>query len=283
MTDDEARAILKDHGEAPPERGRLAAHWHEAAEAIAAAAVTGAADPGPPGPSGAAGTGGDGDGGTADATPPPAGETAASAERRPTRPRARARRGGSGAQLRQRLWGDNAKGKGTKPRRPPRPRRERVPVDKLCASVWRGAGKAAAYISLPLSRTIDLQAPFAGVVLEDTVRDTFVDNLMQPVARSADKGRNVVGLFGPPMIVMALEAAKGLPEDQRNMRAAFLLPMLEESLIVCHKIAGERAAQVAERAEEDEPLRQAVRMEIAMIFAGPPSATPEGADQAAGQ
>lgn len=281
MTDEEARAILRDHGEQPPARGKLAPPWHEAAEAIAAAAVTGAADP--PGGSGARTP--DGDGGTADATPPLDGETVppADAERRPTRPRARPRsrgRGGGAAQLRSRLWGDGGR---SKARRPARPRRERMPVDKLCASIWRGAGKAAAYVSMPLSRTIDLQAPFAGVVLEDTVRDTFVDTLMQPVARSADKGRNLVGLFGPPMIVMALEAAKGLPEDQRNMRAAFLLPALEESLMVCHKIAGERAAQVAERAEEDEPLRQAVRMEIAMIFAGPPSATPEGADQAAGQ
>lgn len=281
MTDEEARAILRDHGEQPPERGKLSASWHEAADAIASAVVTGAADPGPADGSGAAAPGGDGADSTGDATPPLDGETIAP-ERRPTRPRARARRGRGGgpAQLRQRLWGDGK----AKARRPARPRRERMPVDKLCASFWRGAGKAAAYVSLPLSRTIDLQAPFAGVVLEDTVRDTFVDTLMQPVARSADKGRNLVGLFGPPMIVMALEAAKGLPEDQRQLRAAFLLPMLEESLIVCHKIAGERAAQVAERAEEDEPLRQAVRMEIAMIFAGPPSATPQGAaDQAAGQ
>ena len=280
MTDEEARAILKDHGEQPPERGKLAAHWHEAADAMAAAAITGAADPGPADRSGAAEPGGDGADSTGDATRPLDGETVG-AERRPTRPerarRARAR--GRSRPLQERLWGQRGGPQG--PRRPKRPRRDRMPVDKLCASFWRGAGKAAAYISMPLSRTIDLQAPFAGVVLEDTVRGTFVDTLLQPVARSADRGRNVVGLFGPPMIVMALEAAKGLPEDQRQMRAAFLLPMLEESLIVCHKIAGERAAEVAERAEEDAPLRQAVRMEIAMIFAGPPSATPEGADQAA--
>lgn len=282
MTDEEARAILKDHGEQPPERGKLAAHWHEAADAMAAAAITGAADPGPPDRSGAAAPSGDGADSAGDATPPLDGQTIG-AERRPTRPRARPRsRRGGGAGLRDRLWGSESQ-KRSQNRKPPRPRRDRMPVDKLCASFWRGAGKAAAYISMPLSRTIDLQAPFAGVVLEDTVRGTFVDTLLQPVARSADRGRNVVGLFGPPMIVMALEAAKGLPEDQRQMRAAFLLPMLEESLIVCHKIAGERAAEVAERAEEDAPLRQAVRMEIAMIFAGPPSATPEGADQAAGQ
>ncbi len=46
----------------------------------------------------------------------------------------------------------------------------------------------------PLQRTLRMQAPVAGDLLDDVVRDTIVDPLLQPLARLASQGKAVQAL-----------------------------------------------------------------------------------------
>lgn len=275
MTDAEARAILREHGHEPPVKGKLGEEWKATAADILSV-ITSADDP--PGDltsqnaTGNEAAGDDRDPGRGEPEEE-AGEPEETAgrvvEMRPRRPR---RPRGS---LRDRFAGSSSSSR-ARPRRtrrkPARPLRERVPVDKLAASVWTGAARLAAYVSVPVSRTLELEAGLAGQVVEDSIRGTFVDRFAQPLAHAQDKARGLSAIFAPPALVLAIEACQGLPEAKRQMRLAVLLPLLEQSLIIQAKVTGERASVIAERAEEDQRYREAAQAQIAMIFAPPPGA-----------
>ena len=59
----------------------------------------------------------------------------------------------------------------------------RVPVDDLIAGLWRGLAGFARPLPAT-SRLLKIQAPVAGVILEDVVKGTVVDKWMQPLART---------------------------------------------------------------------------------------------------
>lgn len=261
MTDAEARAILREHGHEPPVKGKLSPEWRATAADILNV-ITEAGEP-PADP----------EAGNMPGDIPAAGEEEAEAaeplagvvEMRPRRPR-RPR-----SSLRDRFTSSSARPKRSR-RKPARPIRERIPVTKLAGSVWKGGARLAAYVSVPVSRTLELEAGLAGQVLEDTVRGTFVDRFLQPLAHGQEKARGLSAIFAPPALVLAIEASQGLPDDKRQMRLAVLLPLLEQSLIVQAKVTGERASVLQEEAEEDQKYRDMAQAQIAMIFAPPPGA-----------
>lgn len=259
MTDAEARAILREHGHEPPVKGKLSPEWRATAADILNV-ITEASEP-PADPE----AGNIPAAGEEEAEAEPAEPLAGVVEMRPRRPR-RPR-----SSLRDRFTSSSARPKRSR-RKPARPIRERIPVTKLAGSVWKGGARLAAYVSVPVSRTLELEAGLAGQVLEDTVRGTFADRFLQPLAHGQEKARGLSAIFAPPALVLAIEASQGLPEDKRQMRLAVLLPLLEQSLIVQAKVTGERAELLQQEAEEDQNYRDMAQAQIAMIFAPPPGA-----------
>jgi hypothetical protein len=144
-----------------------------------------------------------------------------------------------------------------------KPSRPRVPVTDMIEEAWEQLAWAAKPI-LPLNKILSVQAPFAGVVLEDTVRDTFIDALLQPVARTERVSRTVMGLLGPPAIIMVM-----LQTDQDAPQWPWLHGMLRYSLLSWAKVCDLNAAEAIERAERTSEAGAQVDMLIAWLFAMP--------------
>lgn len=257
MSDDaDIRAVLREHGYDPPARGRLSEDWLERHAEIIAGTAEG------PDPD------------ATEADPPP--DTAGSAqetpaaEQRPRRPgRTRTRR----QPLTDRLKGARGKAKPGRGGRA-KPKHPRVPVDRLTGMLWEALGRMFTPISPPTGRCLQLQAPVAGLLMEDVVKGTMADRFVQPWARAEEKGKKVLAVAAPPMIVLALEQAQGLPDAQRQVREAFLLPMLLESLMMWDDVAGEKIEEQMARAEREGPRRERAERIMAMIFAPPTPAGP---------
>jgi hypothetical protein len=124
-----------------------------------------------------------------------------------------------------------------------KPARKRVPVDEFIASAWRGI--AGLCKPLPAtSRLLKIQAPVAGVILEDTIKNTVVDKWMQPLARAQQSGTAMFALAGPPVLVTALQL--------QPQSAPFIMPVLRESMLAWCKVAGPKMEQALKREREFE-------------------------------
>lgn len=121
----------------------------------------------------------------------------------------------------------------------PKPRK---PVESLIATVWRMGAQISASFGpsyLPVARTLDMQAPVAGMILEDVVKDTVVDRILQPLARIEGGGETAFALVGPPVIVAAITA--------RPNTAPMLIPVLRQALYTWMELAGPHIKKVQER------------------------------------
>lgn len=276
-TDDPAviRAALREHGHDVPDRGRLSNELLAAYREI----TMHDDDAEPDIPGSYDGSVSDADfGGTDDlidaltagdppepAAPParaPGREVAAvPAERKPRRVR----------QPRKPTLSDRVRGRGKPARRgKPAIKRPRVPIDRFAGRIWEAFARLATPVSQPIATTLNLQAPIAGMILEDLVKETFVDRALQPVVRAEEKAEKVLALVGPPVLVGAIQASQGLPDEQRDMREAILVPMLEESLTMWVRIAGDKLEEQQRRVAEDGPVREQVRQLLMAIFPPPP-------------
>jgi hypothetical protein len=253
-TDAEVRQVLRDAGEPVAERGKLGA-----AQRQRYAELTGddtPAGPDLPDP-------GSGEHSSSTGTLPGPG----SGERRPRRATPR----GRPKSLWQRMTSQGGGRRG-------RSRHTRVPVDRLCERGWEFLARMAG--PTPLGRCLSMQSPVAGLVMEDIVAGTMVDRALQPIARAEQRSEKVLALFGPPLIVAALQSAQGLPDQQRAMREAFLVPMLREAMVLGVDVAADKIKVKAERDAEMGPAYAQADELIAMIF-NPPSAYTEAEAAAA--
>jgi len=117
-------------------------------------------------------------------------------------------------------------------------------------------------INLPVARVLDVQAPIAGLLLEDMVKNTIVDRFLQPLARIESGGEVAFALMGPPLLVAAIQAK---PEMQM-----ILVPLLKESLRTWIDVAGPKLEEVAKRDQAfQEKYGQRIDDMIAMFFAVP--------------
>jgi len=268
--------VLREHGIAVTARGKLGAHHHEAYEKIQRGETPGAGDDTWNGPD-------DGDDVITGHVPGPAagsledraradedGDTVRHDTPQEARPRVRVKQSRQSWSDRVRKATSSSKGRSKAKARP------RVPVDRLITRGWSTAARFAALVSAPTARTLQLQAPVAGLILEDKARGTAADKVLQIGARAQDAGETVFALAGPPVIVLAIERAQGLPEPQRQIRLALLLPMLEEALTMWVKIGGDKVAEAAERIEADEATRAEVARLIGMIFPQAEVSDPDG-------
>lgn len=152
---------------------------------------------------------------------------------------------------------ETAKTRGRKAAKP------RVGIDKLISMGWRFLAQMAQPISLPVARVLDMQAPVAGAILEDTVKGTIIDRLLQPLARAEAGGETVFALLGPPLLVGAITAK---PEMFPVLR-----PVLRESLMLWVQIAGPK---IKEQMAKEEKFKEEYGTEIDdminLFFAPPP-------------
>lgn len=256
--DDEMRAELRARGHNPPKRGRLGRDWvslWESGEGAESAQVTGD---------------GIGDGGVTDAdfTGSHADQVDSTGETRPGKPKA--------AGLRDRILGKqgtgrkarHGSGKEKTGRRTAQPKHARVSLDRLGESVFDGLARATRAVDPPLSRTFALEAPIAGPMIEDALAGTPVDKVLQPLARAQAKSRILIALFGMPLGILGLEQAQTLPERQRQVREAMILPMLRECAVMWVEFAGDKLKQKAERDAARGPLYEEADELLAFLLYG---------------
>lgn len=118
----------------------------------------------------------------------------------------------------------------------------RMPVDRLIGRAWEGLARFVQPVNLPVARVLAMQAPVAGMILEDEIKGTLVDRLLQPIARTEKHGETAIALIGPPLLVGVLTSKPHL--------APVIVPALRESLAVWIDIAGPKIEIQEERAKE---------------------------------
>jgi hypothetical protein len=202
-------------------------------------------------------------------------------ETRPRRPKAAASRAKGAAGPAGRFsWG---RGKG-KPKSGAAKKKPRISVEDLLGSLWRGAAKLAAPLP-PLQRTLRVQAPVAGLLLEDAVRDTALDMFLQPLARLGNQGKVVSALAGPPVIVTAMTLhmmrCEAAGTDPNPVFLAVGTEALRSSLMTWMDVAGPKFEQAVKReAEFEDKYGKSVDDFIAMLFAPPVNPANEAAVRA---
>jgi hypothetical protein len=153
-------------------------------------------------------------------------------------------------------------------------KKPRVSTESLLGAVWRGGAKLLTPLP-PLQRTLRMQAPVAGMLLDDVVKGTIVDPLLQPLARLADQGKTVQALAGPPVFVGAIMAHQmrcAQAEVELNpLFMAVATEGLRSSLMAWMDVAGPKFDEAMEREELFEAkYGQRVDDMIALIFAERP-------------
>lgn len=120
----------------------------------------------------------------------------------------------------------------------------RVSTEGVLSAVWTiGAhviGQAPNLV--PTARCLMIQAPAAGMVMDDAIRGTIVDKVLQPVARAGKKGEAFAAVVGPPLIVTAIA--------QQPALYPVLRPVLREMLASYVIMAGPKIRKAAEREEK---------------------------------
>jgi hypothetical protein len=153
-----------------------------------------------------------------------------------------------------------------------RPKR-RVATQGLLGWSWVGLANVASRAGfLPVGLCMEMQAPVAGVMLEQVTKGTVVDRMIQPFARGGEKGKIVGALMAPPFIVAAIQ--------QRPQLYSQLAPVLEECLYTWIEVAGPEVAKKAElRSKREEQYGADVKTMMERIFA--PLVAQAEAEQAA--
>jgi hypothetical protein len=133
---------------------------------------------------------------------------------------------------------------GRKPREAkPKSGHKRVSLENLISSGWGLAALALARSpqALPVARILDLQAPVAGIIVDDMARGTIADKILQPLARMGEKGEKLFALAGPPMLVGMMTAQPQL--------FPVLKPMLKMSMMSWMQVSKPAMEKVQKRAE----------------------------------
>lgn len=116
----------------------------------------------------------------------------------------------------------------------------RVPVDGLFSMAWGALGKlASSPATYPVGRVMQLQAPAAGMVLDEALKGSIIDRMAQPLARGAKRGEAVFAVVGPPLLVGAI--------CQRPELYPVVRPMLVEALTSWLVLSGPKIRRARER------------------------------------
>ena len=257
------RAWARDEGIDVPQRGRIPSETIAAHRASFEAAAAAAGDYGD----------GTGPADFTQAADPPGGPETPAGETKPRRP-TRARPAGK-----RRFW-DRRSGSGAKPKAKTRKKFPRLPVDTFIEHFWSQAAWAARPLP-PLQRMLTAQAPIAGIIFEDVVRDTVADTILQPVVRLERQFKALDALIAPPILVTAITLT-GVTDDQGrpDARTSVMLGMLRFSLMSMYEFRAGHLDEVIERGRQMEELGDEVDRFMAHLFEMP--APPAGPDDPGG-
>jgi len=164
---------------------------------------------------------------------------------------------------------------GTGGKKKPGRRQPRVSTEDLLGALWRGGAKLLSPVP-PLQRTLRMQAPVAGMLLDDVVKDTIIDPVLQPLARLAAQGKTVQALIGPPAFVSAImahqvqRAGMDPPQGPHPLFMAVATEGLRSSLMAWMDVAGPKFDLALQREQEfEEKYGQKVDDMIAFVFSAP--------------
>lgn len=132
---------------------------------------------------------------------------------------------------------------GTRERKP-----KRVSIENVVSSAWTLGAMAFARSpeALPVARVLSMQAPVAGVIVEDIAKDTIVDRILQPIARGGERAEKAVALLGPPLLVGLISAQPQLYQPLRPILRMTIMSWLQISKPAMDK-AAKKAAEFAEQ------------------------------------
>jgi hypothetical protein len=117
-------------------------------------------------------------------------------------------------------------------------------------------------VAYPVANVLALQSPVAGKILEDVVKNTAADTILQPFARMAKGSQVGLALLGPPILV-GVACAK--PETQPIVE-----PLLREALKSWLTVAGPKMIEKAEEERQfQEEYGNTIDEMIAAIFTPP--------------
>jgi hypothetical protein len=123
-----------------------------------------------------------------------------------------------------------------------RPQR-RASIDGIMTVAWTAAANIFANPrTFPVAQCLKLQAPAAGMVLDEALKGGMIDKALQPLARAGKRGEAVWAVVGPPMIVSAITAR---PELYPVLR-----PLLREAISSWVVLAGPKIRKAKEREEK---------------------------------
>lgn len=142
---------------------------------------------------------------------------------------------------------DSGRGRAKRAAKSPRvkkPSGPRVSIDAILTGIYGGAAMVVGKVNPPVGYIMGIQSPVAGMLMEDSVKGTVVDHLLQPFAKNADRARTAKALIGPPIIVAMLQAA---PD-----KAPILIPILRKMLADYIDLAGPKIVEIAQKEAEFE-------------------------------
>lgn len=255
----EMRDWLRGQGEDVPVRGKLSADWIDRYEQAHGDLPLPDADDFPD-------PGDDDDAIGADDLPPMADEV------RPSRPRTRARPAERASAAGDRLLGRILGGPGKAPAKPKAKgkAKPRVSLESFISRSYEAAGRVLAPLSPAAAACIGIQAPMAGVILEDKLRNTVADRFLQPVARAEDLMNATFALVAPPIACMGIEMTYMQEQTPQVMfRRGVLVQVLREGLRTGLEVSEKYGEQIAEAAAKRARYDGEVDRLIAMIFPPP--------------
>lgn len=143
--------------------------------------------------------------------------------------------------------------------------KRRVSLETLGGAGWQVLANVMGGTGfVPAARVMAMQSPVAGLVLEDALKGTMADRLLQPLARAGDKAGDLGALFGPIALVTVIQKNPALYPT--------LKPVLTEMLWRWVDIAGPKMAELEKRREKRAAMAGDLDVEgmLAMIFAPTP-------------
>ncbi len=141
-------------------------------------------------------------------------------------------------------------------------KRSRTSVEGLISAVWGIGARIVQPVAWPVSNVLTLQSPVAGAILEDAIKNTVVDTVLQPFARFGQGSQVAFALLGPPVLV---GIATANPNSQPIVE-----PLLREALRTWLMVAGPKMIERAEKeAEFQAEYGQTIDQMIKAIFTPP--------------
>jgi hypothetical protein len=169
-----------------------------------------------------------------------------------------------------------------RPKGKAKPKRPRTSTAELIGSAWRIAAKVAQPLP-PMYRTLRLQSVIAGPLLDDAVKGTMVDPILQPLARMSQAGQTVSALVAPNLAIGAMAYHLHQTNGEPNpvvMQAC--QEMLRHGLMAMMRVGGEAfAAELAREQADEERFGGSIDQIMAYILADAADPAEEEANIAA--